>query len=252
MTDDDPPRPPGLTRTAQTERRLKDAADPDAVTAPLVAHHAMKRLDDPGEIASAARFLASDESTFVTGTAFAGWTAMFYRGTAHGPLSVNSQARLGQVLSYARRYDDAIREFRNALELDPNFVFALWHLGEAYMQVSRYDEAITVLEKAATLSRRNPAVLAYLGCAYATSERDREARELLKELTELSGTRYISPFMLAMLDVCLEDRESAFESMEKAFAERSYLLVYLAVYPPLDSLRDDPRFHAPSPHELPR
>jgi tetratricopeptide (TPR) repeat protein len=158
------------------------------------------------------------------------------------PLSVNSQARLGQVFSYARRYDDAIRELRNALELDPNFVFALWHLGESYTQVSRYDEAITVLEKAATLSRRNPAVLGYLGCAYAKSGRDREGRELLKELTELSGTRYVSPFMLAMLDVCLEDRESAFESLEQAFAERSYLLVYLAVYPPIDSLRDDPRF----------
>lgn len=158
------------------------------------------------------------------------------------PLSVNSQARLGQVLFYARRYDDAIREFRNALELDPNFVFALWHLGDTYAQVSRFDEAISVLEKAATLSRRNPAVLGYLGCAYAKSGRDREARELLKEMTEISETRYISPFTLASLDVCLKDRESAFEWLEKAFAERSYLLVYLAVYPPLDSLRDDPRF----------
>jgi NAD(P)-dependent dehydrogenase (short-subunit alcohol dehydrogenase family) len=39
----------------------------------------MKRLADHGEIAAAALFLASDESSFVTGTAFAvdrGWTAM--------------------------------------------------------------------------------------------------------------------------------------------------------------------------------
>lgn len=70
---------PGSTRTAQTVARLKNAADPDAVIAPLVAHQAMKRLADPEEIAAAALFLASDESTFVTGTAFAvdaGWTAM--------------------------------------------------------------------------------------------------------------------------------------------------------------------------------
>jgi NAD(P)-dependent dehydrogenase (short-subunit alcohol dehydrogenase family) len=70
---------PGSTRTAQTEARLKNAANPDAVIAPLVAHQAMKRLADPEEIAAAALFLASDESTFVTGTAFAvdaGWTAM--------------------------------------------------------------------------------------------------------------------------------------------------------------------------------
>lgn len=70
---------PGSTRTAQTESRLKDTPDPDAVIAPLVAPHAMKRLADPKEIAAAALFLASDESSFVTGAAFAvdgGWTAM--------------------------------------------------------------------------------------------------------------------------------------------------------------------------------
>jgi tetratricopeptide (TPR) repeat protein len=158
------------------------------------------------------------------------------------PLSLNSQARLGQVLFYARRYDEAIQVLRNALELDPNFVFALWHLGDTYTQVSRYAEAISVLEKAVTLSERNPAVVGYLGCAYEKSGRDREARELRKELFELSETRYIPPITFAWLDACLKDRESAFEWLERAFAERSYLLAYLGVYPPIDWLREDPRY----------
>ena len=70
---------PGSTRTAQTEARLAGALDPDAVIAPLIEHQAIKRLAKPEEIAAAALFLASDESSFVTGAAFAidgGWTAM--------------------------------------------------------------------------------------------------------------------------------------------------------------------------------
>ena len=70
---------PGSTRTAQTESRIKDTPDPDAVIAPLIANQAMKRLALPEEIAAAALFLASDESSFVTGVAFpvdGGWTAM--------------------------------------------------------------------------------------------------------------------------------------------------------------------------------
>jgi len=69
---------PGRVQTPFVEARLREYANPDDYMKQLVAPHALKRLGQPSEIAAAALFLASDESTFVTGAAFSvdgGYTA---------------------------------------------------------------------------------------------------------------------------------------------------------------------------------
>jgi NAD(P)-dependent dehydrogenase (short-subunit alcohol dehydrogenase family) len=60
---------PGTTLTPWIDQRLKEAPDPQAALAQLVARQPMGRLGTPEEIASAILFLASDESSFATGTA---------------------------------------------------------------------------------------------------------------------------------------------------------------------------------------
>jgi len=69
---------PGRVQTPFVEARLREYADPQEYLKQMVAPHAMKRMAQPPEIAAAALFLASDESSFVTGSAFAvdgGYTA---------------------------------------------------------------------------------------------------------------------------------------------------------------------------------
>jgi NAD(P)-dependent dehydrogenase (short-subunit alcohol dehydrogenase family) len=60
---------PGTTHTPWIDERLAEAPDPEAAKASLVARQPMGRLGTPEEIAAAYLFLASDESSFTTGTA---------------------------------------------------------------------------------------------------------------------------------------------------------------------------------------
>jgi NAD(P)-dependent dehydrogenase (short-subunit alcohol dehydrogenase family) len=69
---------PGRVQTPFVDARLREYADPQEYLKQMVAPHAMKRMAQPSEIAAAALFLASDESSFVTGSALAidgGYTA---------------------------------------------------------------------------------------------------------------------------------------------------------------------------------
>ncbi len=60
---------PGTTMTPWIDKRLKEAPDPKAALAALVARQPMGRLGTPEEMAAGILYLASDEAAFATGTA---------------------------------------------------------------------------------------------------------------------------------------------------------------------------------------
>ena len=53
------------------------------------------------------------------------------------------QTWVGLRYYFAGKYDDAIAEYRKALELDPDFAPAHWHLGWAYEQAGRFKEGVS-------------------------------------------------------------------------------------------------------------
>jgi len=60
---------PGTTMTPWIDKRLKEAPDPQAALASLVARQPMGRLGTAEEMASGILYLAADETAFATGTA---------------------------------------------------------------------------------------------------------------------------------------------------------------------------------------
>src|ERR1700730_11281124 len=82
-----------------------------------------------------------------------------------------------------RRYDQAIEECHEALELDSNSPQAHVWLGLSYVAKLAWEPAIAALHKAVELSRRPPVAVACLGEAYAAAGFADEARNVLRELT---------------------------------------------------------------------
>ena len=69
---------PGRVETPFVSARLKEYPDPEKAYREMSATQALGRMGKPEEIAHAALYLASDESAFITGTAFlidGGWSA---------------------------------------------------------------------------------------------------------------------------------------------------------------------------------
>jgi len=158
------------------------------------------------------------------------------------PASLVMNTFMGATLYYAGRYDEAIDHCRRTIEMDPNFAVGHWHLGLAYEQKRVLDAATEEFKKAISLSGGSPLMRAALGRAYAEAREKHEANKMLDELNELAKQQYVSAYEVATMYVALGNNEQAFQSLEKAYAEHSFHLVYLNVSPQFKSVRSDLRF----------
>jgi hypothetical protein len=105
-------------------------------------------------------------------------------------------------------------------------------------------EALAELQQAVRLSGGSPLMKGSLGVGYARAGDRAAAEAVLAELETLRAESYASALDLADIHAALGDRERAFQWLDQAAAERAFHLIYLKVWPELDSLRPDPRFRA--------
>jgi DNA-binding winged helix-turn-helix (wHTH) protein len=154
------------------------------------------------------------------------------------PYDVGWHTQRAIILYLARRYEDSIAAGDRALAIS-QAERAPWEWrSRALFQLGRGDEAVQAMAQVAFADHSLK-----LDAAVREGGRDAGVRTLL-ELTDDWRSQREQAWRRAPWRALLGDREGAIEELERAYELRNVNLLYIAVDPVFDAIRDEPRFQA--------
>ena len=160
------------------------------------------------------------------------------------PVSLSFQVWAGVTSYLARRYEDAVYHYSQALELDPDFAVAHMYLAQALEQVGRYPEAIASFDTAIRLTGGSSNVIAMKAHAHALAGDALAARDLLNQLQSPAAGKCLPSYDIAATHAALGDCASAVHWLEQACRERHMKLFLVSQDPRFDPLRGHSKFNA--------
>lgn len=167
------------------------------------------------------------------------------------PFSVGTNIGLGQTLYDARRYDDALRQYRRGMEMHPDRWEYYNCISDIYEHEKMFAEAFAARQRALSM-QKDPSVTA-LAEAY---QRSGYRGWLLKKIeileqappqtmqTDARESR-LDPFKdfgFAHWYSLLDDAAHAMHNLERAYDGGNATVLFLRVDPNMDPLRSSPRF----------
>ncbi len=159
---------------------------------------------------------------------------------AINPGALVYQRDRGRIFYFARRYDEAIEQFKRVLEIDENFGTAYGWLYRAYEMKGDSAEAYKFFME--SVKRTNPQNINIYQKTYETEGWVGVRRKQL-ELSKLGEHQPTANlYAIAIQCAVLGEKEQAFEYLNKTIEKGHSQIVMLNVEPAFDSLRDDPRF----------
>ncbi|HQR35231.1 MAG TPA: protein kinase [Blastocatellia bacterium] len=158
------------------------------------------------------------------------------------PMTMVIRASFTWINYQARRFEDAVANGFEGVEIDPNFALGRFYLGISLAKLHRYDEAIEQLKIAADLSTGGALVRSALANVYAVAGYREAAEEILADLQSFPTNKDVSPFFLALIYAGLGDVERALQMLEATVEERYCWASYLKSEPIFDELRKEKRY----------
>ncbi|HEY7913094.1 MAG TPA: protein kinase [Blastocatellia bacterium] len=137
--------------------------------------------------------------------------------------------------------NSALDECKRMVELDPSFFGTYQTLCIIYSKQGRFPEALASAQKGVELSNRSNATLALAGYVQGQSGRRDAAQAIIVELEKRYAIKEADGRDLAIVYTGLDQKDKAFEWLEKSYQDRSLFMAVLRLEPLLESLRSDPR-----------
>jgi len=156
------------------------------------------------------------------------------------PLSLPVATSEGEILRYARRYDEAIEELRRAIDLEPSFKFTHVELARIYELKGMFREAASEWSRVQALGGSTE-VGPYAAVRDAAGYKH-AVQVWLERLQEESKREYVSPIALVAAYARLGNAGQTLAWLEEAYRQRDPGLSSLKVEPLFDFLRSNPRF----------
>jgi serine/threonine protein kinase/tetratricopeptide (TPR) repeat protein len=199
------------------------------------AHAAYKRaLDLEPDNADAIRGFAGLSSTLGR---FDEAIELDERAIKLDPLRISAYNNLGYDAYYAGRWEKAQAAYRKILEMNPQYSGAHQALGLVYLGQSKTEEALAEMQKEQEpLWRRQGLALAYYGVG-----NKKQADSALAEVIEKHQTE---PYLIAQIYAYRNEKDKAFEWLERAYKEGDVGLSNMKGDPLLRNLEHDPRYQA--------
>ena len=170
--------------------------------------------------------------------------AVSQRALELDPLSPNRHFQVGVRYYLISEWNQAIEQFINALELDPQWHWAHMIMGATLVMMGQYDKGIHACEMAAKISQRQGSSLGVLGWAYGKAGRINEAEKVLAELRHLYQTAYVGPTSLAWTYLALGETDKGLDFIENAINEHDPFVFRFDTTPDFIALRSHPRYKA--------
>ena len=156
------------------------------------------------------------------------------------PFSVMHSLPLPSHLFVARRFDEAIAAATSMQARIPQFSMH-WYLAKLYWEQGLLEKAIEE-ERMEFEQRGDTALLAALGEGLEAAGPVGAMRAMAETLADRADESYVDPFEIAETFARAGVVDEALYWLDQAVDYGSYEVTYIAFWPHLDVLRDDPRF----------